>query len=187
MKKGSKRILHSEETKATARKLRSEGFTHREIKKKLGIALSTIFDWTGHTVLTSEQRKAVLQRNYSKTFPERRIEQLSKQARKNLSRYWKIPYNKDELISKIRIFYNKNGRIPMKREFDMYREYKKRFCSWNMAIEAAGLIPHKVIFSTRVMAKDGHICDSFAETLIDDWLHYNKVSTLEIFRTVSID
>jgi len=52
----------------------------------------------------------------------------------------------------------------------MYREYQQRFGSWNKAIRLAGFEPNSVIFSKKFIAKDGHICDSFAEKIIDDWL-----------------
>ncbi|GAI04393.1 unnamed protein product, partial [marine sediment metagenome] len=96
-------------------------------------------------------------------------------ARINLSRYWKKPYSKKHLITKIRKFYFKNGRIPLKREFNMYREYQQRFGSWNNAIKLAGFKPNQVIFSKKFIAKDGHICDSYAEQIIDDWLFKYKI------------
>ena len=67
-------------------------------------------------------------------------------------------------------FCRKKGRIPLKREFNMYRVYQKRFGSWNNAIRAAGLEPNMVIFSKKFGARDGHMCDSFAEKIIDDYL-----------------
>jgi hypothetical protein len=52
----------------------------------------------------------------------------------------------------------------------MYREYQQRFGSWNNAIRLAGFEPNSVIFSKKFLAKDGHVCDSYAEKIIDDWL-----------------
>ena len=32
-----------------------------------------------------------------------------------------------------------------------------------------------MLFAKKFIAKDGHICDSFAEKIIDDWLYSNNV------------
>jgi hypothetical protein len=58
----------------------------------------------------------------------------------------------------------------------MYREYKRRFGSWNNAIKRAGFSPNPVLFSKKFIAKDGHNCDSFTEKIIDDWLYERGIS-----------
>ena len=74
-------------------------------------------------------------------------------------------------LKAIRKFYKENGRIPVKRELQSaYKWARKGFGTWNKAIVAAGLKPNPVMFANRHKAKDGHICDSFAEMLIDNWL-----------------
>ncbi len=60
----------------------------------------------------------------------------------------------------------------MKREMQgSYHSTMLAFNSWNEAIKAAGFTPNSVKFTTRRRARDGHLCDSFAEKIIDDWLH----------------
>ena len=161
--------------KSKARILRKNGWTHREIGKEFGVAFSTVYYWTKGITLTSEQKKAIeIRRN--RTTSNFSIEERRALARKNFSTYWKKPYSKKELLVKIQQFHLKNGRIPLKREFNMYREYQQRFGSWNKAISAAGFEPNPVIFSKKFVAKDGHICDSFAEKIIDDWLSKRQIS-----------
>jgi len=57
----------------------------------------------------------------------------------------------------------------------MYRTARELFGSWNKAITAAGLQPNPVRFANRQTAKDGHMCDSLAEKIIDDWLYSNNI------------
>lgn len=118
------------------------------------------------------QKKAIQERRYKPTFTLERRKKLSKLARRNFSKFWGKPYSKEELLDKIRKFYFKHERIPLKREFNMYREYQQHFGSWNNAIKLAGFEPNPVVFSKKFIAKDGHVCDSFAEKIIDDWLSY---------------
>lgn len=164
---------YSRETKQKAISLRKTGFTHREISEKLGCAFGTACSWTKGIVLTPKQKKDIQERRYKPSFTKERKGKLSELARVNLVPYqYKKKYTKTDLIQKILDFYENNGRIPLKREFNMYREYQQYFGSWNNAIQLAGLEPNQVIFSKKFIAKDKHICDSFAEKIVDDWLFY---------------
>ena len=61
----------------------------------------------------------------------------------------------------------------------MYAAYKKArnsFGTWNKAIAAAGYKPNPIMFANRYTAKDGHVCDSMAEMIIDDWLNSRGIS-----------
>ena len=54
------------------------------------------------------------------------------------------------------------------------------FGSWNNAITTAGLKPHRsddnrMYRRTRTKARDGHICDSVSEALIDNWLAKHNI------------
>lgn len=83
----------------------------------------------------------------------------------------KPKYSSQDLLSEIKKFYATNSRIPTKREFSSrWRPILRVFGSWNNAVTQAGLIPNNVIFSRKYQAKDGHLCDSFSEKIIDDWL-----------------
>lgn len=85
-------------------------------------------------------------------------------------------YSKVDLLYKIQNFYQKYKRIPVKIEFNSHwQAYKRVFGTWNKAIEEAGFEPNQEIFTHRFKARDGHICDSFAEKTIDDWLFKRKI------------
>jgi len=86
-----------------------------------------------------------------------------------------IKISKAQIITEIQKFYKKNGRIPLKMEYLHYNAARDRFGSWNKAIEAAGFKSNPVKFSKKYIAKDGHICDSFTEKIIDDWLYSQNI------------
>lgn len=77
---------------------------------------------------------------------------------------------RETVLSHIRNFYKRNGRIPFKNEYAQAKAARLRFGSWNKAITAAGFTPNPVKFAKKFIAKDGHVCDSLAEKIIDDWL-----------------
>ena len=88
-----------------------------------------------------------------------------------------LTISKKEIIDRICQFYKKCGRIPVKRElWGIYKPARKYFGTWNNAIVAAGFIPNPVLFAKRHIANDGHICDSLAEQLIDDYLYENSIT-----------
>lgn len=57
----------------------------------------------------------------------------------------------------------------------IYKISRALFGTWNKAVEAAGFISNPVLFSHRHMADDGHMCDSLAEKIIDNWLHKRNI------------
>ena len=85
-------------------------------------------------------------------------------------------YTDNELLSIIKNFHKERGRIPTKRDLPNWDStFRRYFGSWNNAIAAAGFKPSTVLFADKCIAKDGHRCDSFAESIIDDWLFENKI------------
>jgi len=82
---------------------------------------------------------------------------------------------KDEILTKIKEFYKRARRIPLKEEFPHYNAAQERFGSWNKAIKAAGFETNPVKFSKKFIAKDGHKCNSFAEKIIDNWLSEKRI------------
>jgi hypothetical protein len=84
-------------------------------------------------------------------------------------------FGKERFIKLIKDFYEENGRIPLKREMGHYHAARGIFGTWNKAIIAAGFAPNPVLFANKHVAKDGHICDSVAEMIVDDWLTKNRV------------
>lgn len=74
------------------------------------------------------------------------------------------------LIDYIKEFFKDNKRIPCKRELGHYSAIRREFGTWNKAIKKAGFVPNPVKFAKKHTANDGHICDSVAEKIIDDWL-----------------
>ena len=85
-------------------------------------------------------------------------------------------YSKSDLIGKIQSFAKNAGRVPAKRELNSVAEAcVNAFGSWNNAIIAAHLTPHRSHDNRmykRVMTKalDGHRCDSISEAIIHNWL-----------------
>ena len=167
---------HPASVKNKAKMLRQSGFTHRELAQQLGICVATAWLWTKAIELTQEQKTAINKRKNQAAFPPERRKKLGDSARVNLAQYWhKRTYTRKKLLGKIKDFCALHGRIPLKQEFNMYEEYRKRFGSWNNAIRSAGFEPNEVIFSRKFIAKDSHVCDSFAERIIDDWLSSHRI------------
>lgn len=115
---------------------------------------------------------------------------LNPQCRNEIKRRYKYCSNKCQMalvkfspedyqiriIKRIKTFYLKNKRIPVKREmYGMYGAARKHFKTWNNAIIAAGLQPNPVMFAKKYAANDGHRCDSLAEKIIDDWLYARNI------------
>jgi len=162
-------IRHPAVLKLKAKGLRAAGRTHREIAKELGISIGSAHLWTTGVEVTSEQKAAIEKRRNERAFSQERRKRLAEMAKIRLAPY-REKYTRGGLLKKILDFYKKHQRIPLKREFNMYREYFSRFGSWNNAIIAAGFDPNPEIFSKKFIAQDGHRCDSFSEKVIDDWL-----------------
>ncbi len=155
--------------------MRKDGSTHREIRKELGISLGTASVWTKEIIITLEQKKDIERRRNISAFSAARRKRLSDLARTNLAHY-REKYTPEILIEKIQSFYIENGRIPLKREFNMYNEFKRHFGSWNGAVRAAGFAVNPILFANKFIAKDGHKCDSFTEKIIDDWLYERGIA-----------
>jgi hypothetical protein len=72
-------------------------------------------------------------------------------------------------------------RTPAKRELEKINDACiKIFGSWNNAIAAAGLHPHRshsqrMYKRINTKALDGHLCDSVSEAIVDNWLTKNKI------------
>lgn len=162
---------HSRNTKRQAKVLRREGYTHREISLALGISLGSAHLWTVGIRPTAAQKEAIEDRRRKRNFTkEERAETSLRLAP------FREKYSREDLLQKIITFCKQHGRIPLKREFNMWHEYRRHFKSWNHAIVAAGFKPNNVIFSKKFIAKDGHRCDSYAEKIIDDWLYSHKIN-----------
>lgn len=85
-------------------------------------------------------------------------------------------YLPEELLEILKFAAHKLERTPAKRELpDVKGCIVKAFGTWNKAIIAAGLEPnrshdHRMYSRTKTKAKDGHVCDSISEAIIDNWL-----------------
>ncbi len=64
----------------------------------------------------------------------------------------------------------------MKKEFNSRRSFRTYFGTWNNAIRAAGFESNPELFAKRVRAQDGHVSDSFTESIIDNWLFSHGIS-----------
>jgi|GEM_PF-840983 len=164
------RVRHTELEKKRAISLRKAGRTHREIERDLGIARSLIVQWTKGILLTEKQKQNIQKRKSEKVYTPKQRAKLSAIRRAYVVLHPYRKYSAEELLRKTRNFNKVNGRMPLKRELNMYREYKRSFGSWNAAIRKAGFTPNPELFAHKFIAKDGHKCDSFTERIIDDWL-----------------
>jgi len=161
-----------------ARRLRKDGFSHRQIAKKLNIGQGTAVKYSLGVQLSEEQSSKLKWRSnqYLVAYRENNYSQWLKGCRRGgIISSSKIKYSKEELIDSINDFVAKEGRIPLKREFPHYRAVRRVFGTWNKAIKAAGLIPNPVLFAKKFIANDGHKCDSLSEKIVDDWLSYRGV------------
>ena len=91
-------------------------------------------------------------------------------------------YKPEELLNIIKKSFRKLKRVPARREIlnGVNEACRKSFGSWNNAVSATGLVPnrsHNNRMYKRIIskAKDGHLCDSVSEVLIDNWLHKNEI------------
>ncbi len=86
-----------------------------------------------------------------------------------------------EVLEIIRLAAKNLERVPAKREIGMINDACiKLFGSWNNAIIAAGLSPHRshsqrMYKRINTKAIDGHLCDSISEAVIDNWLTKNNI------------
>ncbi|TSA46209.1 hypothetical protein D4R51_00505 [bacterium] len=160
-----------------ARILRKKGFTHREIVKELGVSLGSASLWTKGIRITAKQKFEISERARRSAFTLERREKLRQLSKINFAEYrYRRKYTEKHLLDKITNFHEKHGRIPLKREFNMYHEYQVRFGSWNNAIRLVGFAPNPQLFAYKFIAEDGHKCDSFTEKIIDDWLYKRGIN-----------
>ncbi|MDP4038851.1 MAG: hypothetical protein Q8P54_02725 [bacterium] len=105
-------------------------------------------------------------------------------AKKNYcsSKCWGLDHQKSkkEIISDLQKLAQKLGRTPTKRECSFSTTCFKQFGSWTQALIAAALIPHRSLNQRmykrrKCIAKDGHICNSVSELIIDNWLYKNNI------------
>ncbi|MBI2573866.1 MAG: hypothetical protein HYV78_00510 [Candidatus Wildermuthbacteria bacterium] len=156
--------------------LRKNGWTHREIAKKFKCSIGITYIWAWKIKLTKSQQQSIQSRKIKTLSTPEFKRQQSERARVTLAPYWKIKFTDKQLLQKIKNFYLLYQRIPLKREFGGKSWiYQMRFGSWNRAIQLAGFEPNKVIYSKKIKANDNHMCDSFAEKIIDDWLYSKKI------------
>lgn len=155
------------------RKLRKNGLSQREITKRLNIGLGTVWKYTCDIKLSAKQKqKLQMQTCLGASYFLRK--KWGKRGGKQTS--FRVKHTKETLIMRVIDFYIKNGRIPTKREFSStYRAYLRVFGTWNNAIKIAGFTPNTELFAKKWKAKDGHICDSLSEKIIDDYLYRRNV------------
>jgi predicted nucleic acid-binding Zn ribbon protein len=84
--------------------------------------------------------------------------------------------SRSKVLKQLHIFAKTHERTPLKKELcSIYRPARDIFGTWNNAIKAAGLAPNPLLFAKRQVAKDGHMCDSMSEKIIDNWLYSKGV------------
>jgi len=94
----------------------------------------------------------------------------------------KSKYTREQIILVIRNFYQQHKRVPAKREvLGIVGCATHKFGSWTATIAAAGLEPHRshdhrMYRRMKTKARDGHVCDSISEVVIDNWLAKHNIS-----------
>lgn len=91
-------------------------------------------------------------------------------------------YKPDELIKKLQVGSKKLGRTITKRELG-HEAYMciRAFGTWNKALIAASLTPHRshserMYKRKNTTALDGHRCDSISEAIVDNWLTEHDIA-----------
>lgn len=174
-------IRHESATKHRAIFLRRKGQTHREIARVLDIGLGTAHLWTKGVRMAKEKKWRIIRSQSEKRWTPAYRARQAKWATVHLAKY-REKYSPNILLKMIRDFHRCHGRIPLKREFNMYGEYRRRFGSWNNAIRRAGFETNPIVFARKFVARDGHRCDSFTECLLDDWLSAHGIAHFRSFR-----
>ncbi len=169
---------HTPDTKRRARLLRRKGTSYKEIAHILGISNGSSHLWTSDIKLSASKLEKIKERARASLNHKNLWSPAQRQAIGKRLQPFRLQQKKSKeiLIEEIRNFYKEFGRIPLKKEFNSRRSFRTQFGTWNNAIIAAGFKPNPVFFAERVQAKDGHICDSFAERIIDDWLTANTIN-----------
>lgn len=170
MVKARNGIRHSPAVKKKALSLRKKGKTHGEIARTLGISIGSVNLWTKHIVLTFSQKNDIERRRNKRTWSQAERDEVMLRLLP-----YRTKYTREDLVGKIKDFYDTNRRIPLKKELNAWRIYTAHFRSWNKAIQAAGFDTNPVLFSKKFIATDGHKCDSFTEKIIDEWLYQNDI------------
>lgn len=162
-----------------ARELRRKGLSHRDIAKLLPLSKTSAIKYTRDIYISPKQTKKLRARGIYKVqqkFSKRERLEFSRRGGRNNPNKFQVKYSRKDLIKMIQRFFNKTGRIPLKREMaSPYRAFLRVFGNWNKAIEAAGLAPNAILFAKKFIANDGHKCDSLSEKIIDDWLYSRKI------------
>lgn len=88
---------------------------------------------------------------------------------------------KEKIIIQLQLLTQQLGRTPTERECNFKTSAIKRFGSWTNAVIAAGLIPYRSLNQRmykrrKCTAKDGHICNSISELIIDNWLYKHNIN-----------
>lgn len=161
-------------------------------KNKFYRALNDILT---HNYCSQTCATIVNNKKYPKRFPLKRLcKECGEEFKSRYSRYCSsscgykhrkkhgLKYTHQQVIDLIQKFSSENNRVPAKREMpEIMGRAHHMFGSWNNAVTVAGLTPNRshenrMYKRTRTKAKDGHICDSISEAIIDNWLAENKIS-----------
>lgn len=160
--------------------MRKKGFSHREISRKLSVSIGTAFKYSKDLVLTDSQQRELRRSGYNKSlkiYSEEKKHVWRQRGGLNTHSHFEKLYSKNELLYLIKEFHQSTGRIPTKKNMPGKDSTVRRyFGTWNKAIIEAGFHPNPHLFAKKQKANDGHICDSYAERIIDDWLAHYHIS-----------
>lgn len=159
-----------------------KNYSQSEITQVFNVTHTSVKRWLNYYKISIKPRALSCGRN-PKSIKNLELGKTKKALRKSAES--RTIYSKYKLIKGIRRFVKEEGRIPTKNEFSKNPLYPNHatlrdyFGTWNNAIKAAGYEPHKRWFilknSKTLQAKDGHLCNSFSEIIIDNWFYKNNI------------
>ena len=138
-----------------------------DTKDKISQSLQELHIGLNHYVICKNCKKSFKSRIKSKRIF------CSRKCRDEFERY-----TLEETISKFFEMKTKLDRIPLKNEVNtrLKRAIVYYFGQWNKFIIDLGFQPNvKWLIKKNLKCRDGHLCDSTSELIIDDWLFKNKI------------
>lgn len=166
-------------TQSKIQAFRLNGYTHRQLANVLKVSIGSAAHYSRGICLTELQKENINKINYQKSLGKISHEKRITASRKggfNSPNHFTAKYTRKQIIQILRVFQERNSRIPTKRDFiGPYRAILRIFGTWNHAIQEAGFSTNPVLFSKKYIANDGHKCDSLAEKIIDDWFSSRKI------------
>lgn len=166
---------HPREKKTCSRRCSSKFFFEKrmtpETKKKIQKSINNYYKNNDRQL---QKKNCII---CSKKFkPQNRKQICCSRKCGNIHSNGSLPLTKEEVISQIKELSKSGDFQKRKAGHKLVGAAVKFFGTWNKAIKECGLNPNKSHYQkTRIESKDGDICDSLSEKIIDDFLFENKI------------